>query len=78
MSEEQEAIVYDIQFSTIDEENKYGVIDTIKDLRNISKLQYIVAFKRDLYFTPFFLQHFDHSYCADIEYLKIVTKFQSI
>jgi hypothetical protein len=68
----------DIRLDSFDKENKYGVIDSIKDLRNISKLQYIVAFKRDLYFTPHFLKYFDHSYCSDIEYLKIVTKFLSI
>jgi len=75
ISAEEETVKYSIQFDTVDNENKYGVIESLKDLRNISKLQYVVAFRHDLYFTPYFLKYFDHSYCADIEYLKILTKF---
>ena len=46
--------------------------------RNISKLQQLIAFKDELYLTPFFLKYFDHNVCHDQQYLSIFLRFCSL
>ena len=49
-----------IMLDTYDPDNKYEIIETLRDERSISKLQYVINFKDQLYLTPYFFKHFDH------------------
>ena len=67
-----------VTLDTIDPENKFQVLESIKDPRNIPKLLYTVAFRDQLYFTPNFIKTFDHHLCSELETLKYVTRFLAV
>jgi hypothetical protein len=70
--------VQNLRLDTPDPNNIYGVIQALKDERSISKLKQMIAYKDELYLTPYFFRHFDFECVQERDYLKWYLKFISI